>query len=198
VFRRSLVFLAGFILVAGLASAAAAARIHIRIEGRTTTIFGSTQPFEQASTPLDALTVAARKGEFYYHVTQTAYGPYVDEIGLYHAFGSSGWAFKVNGVSPPVGADKVILKPDDSVLWYWAFFGLQGGPNTLVLKHHRHNCYRVFAQDDTGKHVPAPGAVLHAGHRHVKTHHGRGCIKHRYGVLVRATLHGRVRSNELK
>ena len=197
-FRRSLVFVVVFALAVGLASAAAAARIHIRIEGRTTTIFGATQPFEVAANPLDALKVAAQKGEFYYHVTQTAYGPYVDEIGLYHAFGSSGWAFKVNGVSPPVAADKVQLKPGDTVLWYWAFFGLQGGPKTLVLKHARHDCYRVFAQDDKGEHVPAPGAVLHAGHHHVKVKHGRACIPHRYGVLVRATLHGDVRSNALK
>jgi Domain of unknown function (DUF4430) len=198
VFRRSLVFVAGFVLVAGLASAAAAARIHIRIEGQTKTIYGATQPHESASTPLDALEVAARLGEFYYHVTPTAYGPYVDEIGRYHAFGSSGWTFKVNGVSPPVAADKVELKPGDTVLWYWAFFGLHGGPKTLVLKHHGHDCYRVFAQDDTGKHVPAAGVVLRAGHHHVRTHHGLGCIEHRYGVLVRATLHGDVRSNGLK
>jgi hypothetical protein len=198
VFRRSLVLITVAGLVAGFASAAAAARIQIRIEGRTTTIYGATQPHESAATPLDALKVAAKTGEFYYHVTQTAYGPYVDEIGLYEAFGSSGWTYKVNGVSPPVGADKYELKPGDVVLWYWAFFGLHGGPKTLVLKHTHRDCYRVFAQDDNGKHVPAPGAVLHAGHHRVRTHHGTGCIAHRYRVLVRATLHGDVRSNELK
>jgi len=186
------------VLMAGLASAATAARVHIRIEGRTTTIFGATQPNVSASTPLDALGVAAREGEFYYHVTQTSYGPYVDEIGLYHAFGSSGWAFKVNGVSPPVAADEYKLKPGDTVLWYWAFFGLHGGPKTLELEHAGHDCYRVFARDDNGKKVPAPGAVLHAGHHHVKTHHDVGCVDHRYGVLVRATLPGDVRSNELR
>jgi hypothetical protein len=198
VFRRSLVLLVAFVLVAGIASSAIAARIKIRIEGRTTTIYGATQPKESATTPLDALEVAAKAGEFYYHITQTAYGPYVDEIGLYQAFGSSGWTYKVNGVSPPVGADKYQLQPGDTVLWYWAFFGLKGGPATLVLQHHGRGCYRVFAQNDTGKKIPAPKAVLHAGRHHVTTHHGLGCIKHRYGVLVRATLHGDVRSNELR
>jgi Domain of unknown function (DUF4430) len=198
VFRRSLVFVVAFVLMAGLASTALAARIKIRIEGRTTSIYGATQPRESATTPLDALAVAAKAGEFYYHVTQTAYGPYVDEIGLYAASGSSGWAYKVNGASPPVAADRYRLKPGDSVLWYWALFGPQGGPPTLVLRHHGHGCYRVFAQNDNGKRVAARGAVLHAGHHHVKTHHGLGCIAHRYGVLVRATLRGDVRSNELR
>jgi len=49
-----------FALVAGLASAAAAAHIRIRVEGRTTTIYGATQPKESATTPLDALEVAAK------------------------------------------------------------------------------------------------------------------------------------------
>ena len=196
-FRRSLGLFLALVAAAGLASAAAAARIHIRVEGRTTTIFGATQPRESASTALDALEVAAKTGEFYYHVTQTAYGPYVDEIGFYKAFGSNGWAFKVNGVSPPVGADGYKLKPGDTVLWYWAAFGPAGGPPTLVLQHHGHGCYRVFAQDDGGKQVAARGAVLHAGRRRARTHHGVACIRHRYGVLVRATLHGDVRSNEL-
>jgi len=198
VFRRYLVLFVVFALVGGLASAAAAARIKIRVEGRDRTIYGATQPKESATTPLDALAVAAKEGEFYYHVTQTAYGPYVDEIGLYEAFGSSGWTYKVNGVSPPIGADKYKLHAGDKVLWYWALFGLHGGPKTLVLKQAGHDCYRVFAQDDGGKHVPAPGAVLHAGRHRVKTHHGFGCIEHRYGLLVRATLHGDVRSNGLK
>ncbi len=42
--------------------------------------------------------------------------------------GSSGWAFKVNGASPPVGADKVELKDGDVVLWYWAKFSDVGRP----------------------------------------------------------------------
>ena len=45
--------------------------------------------------------------------------------------GQHGWVFKVNGVSPPVGADQVALKDGDTVLWYWAEFGSTGGPPTL-------------------------------------------------------------------
>ena len=97
-------------------------------------------------------TRPASAGEFYYHVTTTSFGPYVDQIGRYVAGGSSGWVFKVNGVSPPVGADQVTLKDGDRVLWYWATFGPTGGPPTLSLRAGpKRNCYRVLAQDDTGK-----------------------------------------------
>ena len=46
----------------------------------------------------------------------------------------AGWVFKVNGASPPVGADQVELKDGDEVLWYYATFGATGGPPTLALK----------------------------------------------------------------
>src|SRR5439155_1757790 len=82
---------------------------------------------------LDALESASLAGEFYYHVTVGGFGPYVDQIGRYPAGGSSGWVFKVNGLSPPVGADAVVLKPGDRVLWYWATFGPSGGPRLVEL-----------------------------------------------------------------
>ena len=82
------------------------------------------------------------RGEFYYHVTDP-FGPYVDQIGRYPAAGSSGWIYKVNGVSPPVGADQVVLSDGDTVLWYWATFGEQGGPPTLAAQAaSARNCYR--------------------------------------------------------
>ena len=82
---------------------------------------------------MGALESASIGGEFYYHVQMTGFGPYVDQIGRNLAAGSSGWAFKVNGASPPVGADQVQLKDGDAVLWYWADFTEAGGPPTLEL-----------------------------------------------------------------
>ena len=65
----------------------------------------------------------------------TSFGRYVDQIGRYPAGGTAGWVFKVNGASPPVGADAVELKDGDTVLWYWAEFGVvPGGPPTLQLR----------------------------------------------------------------
>jgi hypothetical protein len=200
VFRRSLTLIAAAILIGG-SSAGATVPAKIRVEGRTQTIFGANDPRVSATNALDALTRASQAGEFYVHVAETSFGPYVDQVGLYAAFGSSGWAYKVNGVSPPVGADHYVLKPGDKVLWYWAFFGLQGGPPTLELVRAQPNCYRVYSVDDTGKRSPAIGAVLHVGKRAVKTQGATqaavGCVGPHRGRLVRATLAGAVRSNAL-
>jgi hypothetical protein len=185
---------AAFLLVP---AAMAAVRVHVRVEGKTQTIFGAAEPsLSVTANALDALAAASLAGEFYYHVATASFGSYVDQIGRYPAGGSSGWVFKVNGVSPPVGADAVVLKPGDRVLWYWATFGPNGGPPTLVLRHGVRNCYRVLAQDDTGKSAPARGAVLHVGRRAVRARTGSACVGAHRG-LVRATLTGTVRSNAL-
>jgi len=128
----------------------------------------------------------------------SSFGPYIDQIGRYVAGGSTGWVFKVNGVSPPVGADAVALKDGDRVLWYWATFSSTGGPPTLVLQStKKRNCYRVLAQNDQGKTKPARGARLHAGSRSVVARTGAACLSAHTG-LVTATLKGAVRSNALR
>jgi len=175
----------------------AAMRVHVRVEGKTQTIFGAAEPaLSVKANALDALESASLAGEFYYHVTVSGFGPYVDQIGRYPAEGSSGWVFKVNGLSPPVGADAVVLKPGDRVLWYWATFGSSGGPPTLQLRRASRACYRVVAQDDAGKTRAARGAVLHVDGRSVRTRAGSACVGAHRG-LVRATLRGAVRSNAL-
>jgi Domain of unknown function (DUF4430) len=194
------------VLVAALVlvPSAAAVRVHVRVEGQTRTIFGSTAPvLDVKANALDALDAASLAGEFYYHVQSTSFGPYVDQIGRYAAAGQAGWVFKVNGKSPPVGADQVKLQDDDSVLWYWAEFGAAGGPKTLVLDRagSQKNCYRVFTQDDNGVRAAALGAVLHVGSRTVATQGATqaavACVGPHRGLLVRATLAGAVRSNAL-
>jgi hypothetical protein len=199
------------VLVAGLVAtpAALAVKVHVRVEGKERTIFGPTAPAIDVASPradalpenaLDALESSSVLGEFYYHVTQSGFGPYVDQVGRYAAVGQTGWVFKVNGASPPVGADQVRLQSGDTVLWYWAQFGVAGGPRTLVLARvGKSSCYRVRTQDDTGALAPALGAVLHVGKRTVKTQGATGaavgCVGSHRGLLVRATLAGAVRSN---
>ena len=190
-------FLAVVVAALVIVPSAAAVRVHVRVEGRTHTLFGPTQPLVDVQlNALDALEAASNAGEFYYHVTQTSFGPYVDQIGRWPASGDTGWVFKVNGKSPPVGADAVTLHDGDTVLWYWAQFGPAGGPKTLELRQ-KGNCYRVFAEDDSGKEQPAPGAVLHVGHKAMKASFTGTCIgKHR--GFVRATGPDMVRSNALR
>ena len=133
--RRLVVLFAVLVAALLVVPAAFALRVHVRVEGKTQTIYGSAEPtLPVKSNALDALDSASAAGEFYYHVTVTSFGPYIDQIGRYVAGATTGWVFKVNGVSPPVGADAVTLKDGDRVLWYWATFGPSGGPPTLSLR----------------------------------------------------------------
>ena len=197
--RRSLALFAVLAAALSLVPAALAARVHVRVEGKTQTIFGSTEPvLDVPSTALDALEAASAAGEFYYHVKVFSFGSFVDQIGRYVSSGSDGWVFKVNGTSPEVGADKVTLKEGDTVLWYYATFGPSGGPKTLQLKKTRKpGCYRAFSVDDKGQAAPATGAVLRVGGRSIKTKGGGACLRGPHG-LVRATLTDAVRSNALR
>jgi hypothetical protein len=191
-------FAAAIVACVLIVPATLAARVSVRVEGRTTTIFGALQtPFEAGANALQALDAASLRAEFYYHVTTTSFGPYVDQVGRYPAGGSNGWVFKVNGASPPVGADNVVLKDGDRVLWYWATFGPSGGPPTLLLTHTRRNCYRVVSENDAGADTAAAGSVLNVDGRRVRTRAGRACVG-RHAGLVRATLPGAVRSNALR
>lgn len=197
--RRLVVLVAVLATALLVVPAAFALRVHVRVEGKTQTIYGSAEPtLNVTANALDALDSASVAGEFYYHVTTTSFGPYVDQVGRYVAGGSNGWVFKVNGVSPPVGADAVTLKDGDRVLWYWATFGPKGGPATLSLRAvAKRNCYRVLAQNDAGKTTPARGARLHVDGRSFPARTGSACVGAHRG-LVTATLKGAVRSNAIR
>ena len=166
----------------------------------TRTIFAPTGQTVTAVNALDALEQASIAGEFYYHLTQTGFGPYVDQIGRYPGGAESGWVFKVDNVSPPVGADKVVLKDGDSVLWYYATFGPTGGPPTLAVKAGTNGCYTATAYDDNGKATAVSNLVFHVGSkRTVPGTAGKAiCPGPHPGVLVRATADGAIRSNAVK
>jgi hypothetical protein len=195
VLKRASILVAVGLCASALAVPALAAVVHVRVEGKTTTIFGATEPRAFGSTPLEVLESASRAAEFYYHVTSTSFGPYVDQVGRFGGTASTGWVFKVDDASPPVGADKVTLKDGDRVLWYYADFGSGGGPKTLRLLA-KGGCYRVAAYDDAGKESAAPGAVLHIGNRTLPASFTGSCPGPHTG-FVRATAPGMIRSNAL-
>ena len=120
--------------------------------------------------------------------------PSGEKLGCVTKIGLTGVIVIGTGVaSPPVGANQALLKTGDTVLWYWAQFGVAGGPKTLVLSRSG-RCYTVLAQDDSGKTSSAAGAVLHIGSRRtVATQNGRACIGRHLGLLVRAEEEGDVR-----
>ena len=198
-FRRLIILAVSAALIAAvLVPSALAVRVKIRVEGKTTTIFGAAQPtLEAGSNALTALDAASISGEFYYGVQSSAFGLYVDQIGRYPAEGANGWSYKINGVSPPIGADQAVIKAGDTVLWYWTTFTPQGSSPTLLLKRGaKRNCYSALSQDDFGKTTPAAGATLLVGKRRVRTRAGRACVG-RHNGLVRAIAPNAVRSNAL-
>lgn len=196
---RSRLLLASIFVALLAAPAALAVDVHVRVEGKTTTIYGAAQPILAVpGTALDALETASATGEFYYHVRNASFGNYVDQIGRYPATGNAGWVFKVNGALPPVGADAVQLKNGDTVLWYYAEFDADGaGPMTLDLQRVGTSCYQVWQQDDQGKRTRAPGSILAIGSRKIGTSNGRTCVKRPHG-LVRAIRAGSIRSQAVR
>lgn len=209
--QRLLVVLGGALAAAALASPALGIDVKIRVEGKRVTIWGKTDRLVEpitgtfsppqgpnvtvaGSTPLGALERASRKGEFFYRVQGTSFGPYVDRIGRRAAAGSSGWVYKVNHASPPVGADQYKLEKGDKVLWYWATFGPSGGPKTLDLARAGRGCFRAFAYDDQGdRSRPKDVVFVRNGHRRIESESGRYCPGGEWRTL-RAQKQGLVRS----
>lgn len=196
-YRRSLVLIATLVAVLAVAPAALAARVHVRVEGKTQTIFGTGEPtLTVKASALDALEAASLAGEFFYHVTSTGFGPYVDQIGRYPAGRDSGWVFKVNGILPPVGADAVRLKDGDTVLWYWATFGGPAGPLTLEVETslvRGKRCFFATGRNDAGRSSRVRNVVFTLNGRRLRSRSGAVCTTpRRYAVRVAKT--GAVRS----
>jgi hypothetical protein len=202
VLRRTLAAVAVLAAVAAVIPATGlAARVSVRVEGKTQTIFGKAPRALDASNALEALGRAADAGEFFVNTRATAFGPYVEQIGRYPATASSGWVFKVNGASPPVGADSVTLRDGDTVLWYWADFDAAtgAGPRTLLLEKTSAHCYAAFLQDDTGTRTAATGVrVWISGTPRRTAASGRFCLASRPLGLVHVTRAGAVRSNGVR
>jgi len=196
--RRLILLVTVVGLVLTLAATALGASVTVRVEGKTQSIFGSVPVKVEAPNALVALDVASTLGEFYVQVTQASFGQYVSQIGRYPGAGAAGWVFKVNGVSPPVGADQVTLKDGDEVLWYYATFSDTGGPRTLSLRATTANCYSVLSFDDPGKASAAAGAQVRVdGRRYKAGANGGVCVGKHVGP-VRAYAVGAVRSNAVK
>ena len=197
--RRSLTFLAALAAVLVLVPAAFAARVHVRVEGKTQTIFGATEPtLNVKANALDALEAASLAGEFYYHVAQTAFGPYVDQIGRYPALPGSpnGWIFKVNGIVPPVGADHVTVKDGDTVLWYWATFSGAAGPLTLEVENsivRGKRCFFATGRNDAGRASRVSNVVFTLNGRRIASRSGKVCTRAAH-YTARITKRGTVRS----
>jgi hypothetical protein len=187
--RRSLIVLAALAAALALVPAALAARVHVRVEGKTQTIYGAGEPTLAAkANALDALEAASLAGEFYYHVTVSGFGPYVDQVGRYGAGASSGWVFKVNGIVPPVGAAAVALHDGDTVLWYYATFSGAAGPLTLEVETslvRAKRCFFATGRNDAGHSTRVRGVTFTLNGRRIASVNGVVCMRPgRYAVRV--------------
>ena len=208
--RRFSVLLAASAAALALAGSAVALTVHVRVEGLTATIFGAQEPLLAPfsgtlaaadgsvhalakPTALGALEAASRRGEFFYRLKALSFGLFVDRIGRYPSGGSSGWVYKVNGVSPPVGAADYVLEDGDRVVWYFAKFGPGGGPKTLELRGASHGCFQALARDDKGRAAKAREVVFLADGKPFRSPSGEICPAGRWSTL-RATKPGAIRS----
>jgi Domain of unknown function (DUF4430) len=212
VFRRSLVVSGAVVAALVVAAPALAARVHVRIEGAGTTLWGAEEPWVtpvvgtitppsgpdvtvNMDTPFGALERASQRGEIWYEVTSTSFGPYVSQIGRTAPSGPTGWVYKVNGVSPPVGAVDYELHDGDTVLWYFATFGPNGGPQTLVVRKTKKPklCFQAFAQNDAGAEAAVGKVIFRVNGVTVRSKSGTYCPAKRIRS-IRVTREGFVRS----
>ena len=192
-YRRSLAVLVVAVVATAATPVAQAVRVRVRVEGKTQTIFGATDPLlDVRQNVIDALEAASLAGEFYYHL---APGPYVDQIGRYAASGNSGWVFKVNGVLPPVAANKVRLRKGDDVLWYWATFNGAAGPPSLELEiaRARTTCFYAVAVNDAGHRTRTGNVLFTLNGRRIASRKGLVCTRSAH-YTARVTKRGAVRS----
>lgn len=221
---RTLVSLGAAVLALALAAPALAVRVHVRVEGAKVNLYGATEPrltpvtgtitppsgsdvTVNAETPFGALEAASRAGELFYRVEAFSFGPYVAQIGRLPGTATTGWVYKVNGISPPVAATAYVLEEGDRVLWYHATFGATGGPKTLVLRasgvtgcaagsggcQTTLRCIRAVLQDDNGRQTRAAGARFLVDGRLRPGRNGEICPRGHWHS-VRANLAGAVRS----
>ncbi|MEE8174701.1 MAG: DUF4430 domain-containing protein, partial [Dehalococcoidia bacterium] len=153
--------------------------VDVREEGQTSTIWsgqvtfitstivdsdGASHDFDRP-TALGALDAAASAGGFSY-VASPAWGSlYISEVAGEAPAGMDGWMYRVDWISPDVGAGNYVLGPSQTVLWYYAAWGAK--PMRLmvdsdVLEQGQTLTATVDAYDDmTSTWGPVEGATLY-------------------------------------
>lgn len=215
---RLLLAFGGTLLVAVALAATAVAgtdvNVTVRVEGKTRNLFGATAPSlvpAQGSlaaeadatvevtrpTVLGALETASLVGEFNYNLKVFSFGSFVDRVGRFGSAGLTGWFFKVNGRAPQVGANDVVLKNGDSVLWYWTKLDSTtfAGPDTLKLVRKR-GCFVAQAVNANGKAKRAKNVVFRLDERRrIRSKSGRLCTSN--WESARVVKRGLIRSQVL-
>lgn len=174
--------LAAWTVALGSAPAWADARVKVRVEGADSTVWaGSVNVGTSVLTDKDGAThtvsgkalctldEAARLGAFPYQLQSFAWGLFIDGVNdewSVLAPPYPGWLYRVNGVSPPVGADALDVSDGDEVLWYYGTY--DASPVAVAVSSRAlpvGNVLTVRARqlDAAGAATPLPGATVHVG-----------------------------------
>ena len=157
-------------------------------KARRSTLFGAANPVRRAATALEALEAASMAGEFYYHVQETSFGPYVDQIGRYRGRGLERLGVqgqrrvatgrRRQGRAEGRGRGALVLGDVHGC-------GRARRRSSCVSEA---GCYRVFAQDDAGRQSPCADAFLRVGTAEVRGRVRRARASGTHRGLVRATV----------
>ncbi|MBI3589176.1 MAG: DUF4430 domain-containing protein [Candidatus Liptonbacteria bacterium] len=118
-----------------------------------------------APNPLELVKIVASDCGFTYHIQDTSFGPYLDQIGSDVAQGLIGWLYFVNSASPQVGAVDYSLQANDDVLWYYGDFNWKLTRLTLSNSEipSGSSVQATVEYFDAGAWHPLEGAAIHFG-----------------------------------
>lgn len=159
---------------------------HLRIEGQSNTICDAEVA---GATALDIVENGAEVCDYSYHIQQTDLGPYLDRINNEQAEGESGWLYRVNWISPMVGAADYQLEEGDYVLWAYGNWAIQ--PLRIQLSasqaelNEEMTAAVYYLNDQSGEWLAASEATVTAGNRTFQTNGEGQAI---FSIAERSTL----------
>ncbi len=199
--------------------------VDVRVEGKTKTIWSGSVTVNQSTitadnsgtkyhlanpTALGALDEAAAKGNFSYKTTDQWGSLYVTSIDGEEAEGTAGWLYRVDYVSPSVGAADFILDqtsppdpPHKEVLFYYGEYTdiplklevdntapSVGGSFTVTVEEY---------DDKLAEWHPVQGATVHADTSYTTDENGEVeiTVDHDATLDVYAEMDGHIRSNSV-
>ena len=155
-----------------------------------------------AANAQDALEQASLAGEFYYHVTVTGFGPYVDQVGRYG--GTASQRLGVQGQRHLAARRRRQGRAEgrrSRALVLRDVRAARAGRRRCRSRRRRRGATSAQAFDDNGKAAtrrPASSSTSARSARSRRNQNVDVCPGPHPGVLVRATATGAVRSNAVK
>jgi hypothetical protein len=134
----------------------------LRIEGDSQTYCDQ---LVEASNALEIVEHGAEPCGYTYQIQQLSFGPYLVSINGETASGTAGWLYRVNWISPNVGANQYQLAEGDEVLWYFGEYTDSPLKLTLNVNQIEPNgqVTATVQYYDNGNWLPADQTTVYAG-----------------------------------